>query len=75
MIKTDHKANKGWVKKTSCWKFVSESLNKIKKNHPFKDLYVKIYIIGYYSGFYSSLKDKDGANGGHFGFLSKDEEQ
>ena len=36
------------------------------KNHPFKDLYDKIFPIGDYSGFYSSLKDKNGANGGHF---------
>jgi hypothetical protein len=39
-------------------KFVSKSLNKIT-NHPFKDIYVKIYTIGYYSGFYSSLTDKN----------------
>jgi hypothetical protein len=32
-------------------------------NHPLKDLYIKTYTIGYYSGFYNSLKDKNGANG------------
>jgi ABC-type lipoprotein release transport system permease subunit len=35
---------------------------------------VKIYTVGYYSGFYSSLRDKILANGGHFEFSSKDEE-
>ena len=30
----------------------------------------EIYTIGYYSGFYSSLKDKNWANGAHFGFWS-----
>ena len=40
-----------------------------------KDLYDKILTIGYYSGFYSSLNDKNFANGGHFGFLWKDEGQ
>ena len=43
--------------------------------HLFKDLYVKIYAIGYYSGFYSPLKDKNWRNGDHFEFLSKDEEK
>jgi hypothetical protein len=42
-------------------KFVSKSLNKIP-NHPFKDIHVKIYTIGYYSGFYSSLTDKNVSN-------------
>ena len=65
---------KGGEIKPPCWKFVSKSLNKIK-NHPLKDLYVKIYTIGYYSSFYSSLKDKNSANGGHFEFPSKDEEK
>ena len=51
------------------WKFVSKSLNKMK------DLYVKMYTIGYYSGFYRSLKDKSLAHGGHFDFLTKDEEK
>ena len=35
-------------------------------NHPFKDLYDKIYTIGHYSGFCSSLNDENCANGGHF---------
>ena len=39
-------------------KFVPKSLNKIT-NHPFKDVHDKIYIIGYYSAFYSSLTDKN----------------
>jgi hypothetical protein len=43
-------------------------------NHPFKDIYYKIYIIGYYSGFNSSLKVKNCVNGGHFEFSSKNEE-
>ena len=33
------------------------------KNHPFKALYDKIYTVGYYSGFYSSVKDKIWLNG------------
>jgi hypothetical protein len=44
------------------------------KNHPFKDIYNKIYTIGYYSAFYSSLKDENCANAGLFEFLSKNEE-
>ena len=55
-------------------KFVSKSIKTII-NHPFKDLYVKIYTIGYYSGFYSSLEDKNLANGGNFECSSKDEEK
>ena len=55
-------------------KFVSKSLNKIT-NHPFQDIYVKIYTISYYSGFYSSLTDKNWANGGPLEFLLKDEEK
>jgi hypothetical protein len=54
--------------------FVSKSSKKII-NHPFNDLYVKIYTIGYYSGFYSSLKETNWANGGHFALSSKDEEE
>ena len=39
------------------------------KIYPFNDLYVKIYTISYYSGFYSPLKDKKKiANGGPFEF-------
>ena len=30
--------------------------------------YDKIYIIGYYSGFYNSLRDEIGANGDRFEF-------
>ena len=41
----------------------------------FKDLYDKIYTIGYYSGFYSSLRDKIWVNGDHFGLLSNHKEQ
>jgi hypothetical protein len=52
----------------------SKSLNKIK-NHTLQDVYVEIYTIGYYSSFYSSLKDKNSANGGHLEFPSKDEEK
>jgi hypothetical protein len=48
-------------------KYVSESIKKII-NYPFKDLYVEIHTIGYYSGFYSSLKEKNWAYGGHFEF-------
>jgi hypothetical protein len=33
---------------------------------------IKIYTIGYYSGFYSSLRDEIWGNGGHFKFSSKD---
>ena len=40
----------------------------IMKKHPFKDIYDKIYRIGYYSGFYSF------ANGGNLGLSSKNEE-
>ena len=45
------------------------------KNLPFKDLFIKICTIGYYSGFYSSVKDKIWINGGHFEFSSKDDEE
>jgi hypothetical protein len=45
------------------------------ENHHSKYLYDKIYTIGYYSGFYSSLRDKIWAYGGHFEFSSKDEEE
>ena len=45
------------------------------ENHPFKDLYLKIHTIGYYSGFYSSLNDKNWTNGGHFEFSPEDEEK
>ena len=45
------------------------------KYHQLKYLFDKIYTIGYYSGFYSSLWDRNWANGGHFGLSSKDEEQ
>ena len=39
----------------------------------FKYLYDKIYTISYYSGFYSSMRDKFWENGGHFEYSSKDE--
>ena len=42
------------------------------KNHLFKYLYDEIYTIGYYSGFYSSLRDKTWANCGNFGLSSND---
>jgi hypothetical protein len=45
------------------------------RNHHSKYLYDKICTIGYYSGFYSSMRDNISENGGHFGFSSKDEEQ
>jgi hypothetical protein len=45
------------------------------RNQPLKFVYDIIYTISYYSGFYSSLRDKIGANGGHFEFFTKDEEQ
>ena len=45
------------------------------KNNPFKDLYDKIHKIAYYPDFYSSLTDKTWANGDHFEFVLKDEEQ
>jgi hypothetical protein len=44
------------------------------KNYPFKDIYDTIQTNGYYSGFYSSPKDKNCANGCHFVFLSQNEE-
>ena len=43
---------KGWLKKLT----FSKSLYLIK-NHSSKELYDKDYTIGYYSGFYSSLRD------------------
>ena len=46
-----------------------------KKNHWFKHIYDKIYTIGYYLGFYISLRDKIWENGGHLEFYSKDEEK
>ena len=39
------------------------------KVHQIKNMYENIYIIGYYPGFYSSLKDQNCANGGHFEFF------
>jgi hypothetical protein len=45
------------------------------KNHHFKDSYDKIYTIGYYSGFYCTLRNKFWAYGGSFKFSSKDEEE
>ena len=61
---------KGWVKKTPVGNsFLNHSI-KYKKS-PIQ----RIYTIYYYSGFYSSLKDKNCANGGHFEFSSKDEEK
>ena len=38
------------------------------KIQQFKYLYDKIYTIGYYSGFYSTLRDKIWANGSHLNF-------
>ena len=34
-----------------------------------------LYNIGYYWGFHSSLRDKNWANGAHFGLLLNDDEQ
>jgi hypothetical protein len=45
------------------------------KNHQFKDPCYEIYAIGYYSGFYSYLKYKIEANGGHFECYAKNEER
>ena len=45
------------------------------KIHRLKYLYDKIYTIGYYSGFYSSLRDKLWGNGCHFEVSSKDGEE
>ena len=47
---------KGEPKKNSLSEFCFLT-NLYEKNHPFKDLYDKISTSGYYSGFYSSLKD------------------
>ena len=44
-------------------------------NHPYKDMYDKVYTISYYSGFYSSLKDKIWANDGHIDLSYKDEDK
>jgi hypothetical protein len=44
------------------------------KYHCFKYLYDKIYTIGYYSGFYSSMRDQICGNGGHIESSSKDED-
>ena len=60
-----YRVYKGWVIKKQRWKFISKSFDK-KKNQQFKDLYVKLNTIGYYSSFYSSLKDKNQANCGNF---------
>ena len=51
--------SKWWVKKNNpVWNsFINHSIRK--ENHPFKYLYVKIYTIGYYKGFYSSLTDQN----------------
>ena len=40
-------------------------------DNPFKDLYDKIYTIGYYSGFYTSQKDNIWANGDHYEICQK----
>ena len=37
--------------------------------YPFNELYSKTCTISYYSDFYSSLKDKNCAYGGHFDFV------
>ena len=47
----------------------------MEKNHNFKYLYDEIYSIGYYSGFYSSMRDKNWANCVNFGLSPNDEEQ
>ena len=36
--------------------------------YPFNELSIKIYTISYFSGFYSSLKDKNCAFGDDFDF-------
>ena len=65
---------KGCQKEHSLLEISSKSFYMII-NHHFKYLYDKIYTIGYYSGFYSSLKDNIWANCGHFEFSSKDGEE
>ena len=59
---------------SKAWKDASDE-QKEEYLIAFKDYFVKIYTIGFYSGFYSSLKDKKWENGGHFEFSSKDEEK
>ena len=49
--------NKECQKNTSLLEISFQIIRYDKKNHPFKYLYDKIYTIGYYSVFYSSLKD------------------
>ena len=46
-----------------------------KTNQHFKDFYDEIYTIGYYSGFYSSQRDEIWTYGGHFEFLTPDEDE
>ena len=50
-------------------KFFVFNLFYIIHKDQFKYLYDTIYTIGYYSCFYSSLRDQICANGGHFEFL------
>jgi hypothetical protein len=45
------------------------------ENRHSKYLYGKICTIGYYPGFYSSMRDKIWAYSGHFECSSKDEEE
>ena len=52
-------------------KFFVFNLFYIIHKDQFKYLYDTIYTIGYYSCFYSSLRDQICANGGHFEFCQK----
>ena len=49
---------KNLSKSTLDYQICLKSVNKLT-NHPFKGLYVKIFTIGYYQGFSSSLKDSN----------------
>ena len=49
----------------------NKSFNE-EENHHFKYIYDEIYTICYYSGFNSSLRDKNWADGCHFGISSND---
>ena len=60
-------------KKQGLWIYVYFALYRgaIQKDQRLKHLYDTIYTIGNYSGFYSSLRDIIGGNGGHFEFHQK----
>jgi hypothetical protein len=60
-------------KKQGLWIYVYFALYRgaIQKDQRLKHLYDTIYTIGNYSGFYSSLRDIIGGNGGNFEFHQK----